>query len=286
MRNPLAPRIILPAIVAALVGTPASSAQEPATAGDPMVAALIEAHNVERAKEKLPPLKHAPLLEVAAKGHARDMADRDLMTHDGSDGSTPSQRIVRAGYHYLTSGENVAKGYKTVPVVMQGWMDSPPHRKNVLGDFTEIGVARVYGEDGKPFWCADFGKPIPKFDPAVAATELLEKINAERSGAKLPAFAVDALLARVAREQSEILAKSKGKATPSFDGIDANKYRELALTTAIGQPDPDSVLKMLLESPDHMEKVLGKFSRVGIGYSTAEDGQPSWCVILGLPTNR
>jgi len=293
MRNLIRNRPRLAAVVsAALLIATSSTAQEPASPPgptDPMVAALIEAHNVERAKEKLPPLKLAPLLEVAARAHAKDMADRELMTHDGADGSTPSQRVVRAGYHYLTAGENVAKGYGSVPTVMQGWMDSPPHKKNVLGDFTEVGVARVDGKDGKPYWCADFGKPLPKFEPEQAAGDLLKRINRERAEAKLAALTVDGNLARAAREQAAALAKAKGQGgTPtSFEGLDQRKYRELAMTTATGQPDPETVLKTFLETPGHKEKMIGRmYSRVGIGYATAEDGTPSWCVILAQPASR
>ncbi len=274
---------LVPLVLASTVAT----AQEPAPV-DPVIAALVEAHNVERAGEKLPPLKLAPLLEVAARGHAKDMADRELMTHDGADGSTPSQRIARAGYHFLTVGENVAKWYPDVPAVMKGWMDSPPHKKNILGDFTEIGLARVDGKDGKPYWCADFGKPIPKYEPAEAEADLLKRLNQQRADAKLPAMAIDPNLARSAREQAGILAKSKGQGgTPlSFDGVDEKKFRELAMTTAVGQPDAEAVVKTFLDSPGHREKLLGKFSRVGIGYATAEDGVPSWCVILASPVNR
>ena len=79
-------------------------------------------------------------------------------------------------------------GYRDVADVMQGWMDSPPHKKNILGDFTEIGVARVVRQGRKPYWCADFGKPMPKFDPATAVEDLVKRINEERAAGKLPAL--------------------------------------------------------------------------------------------------
>ncbi len=293
MRHTPSPRSRIWAVASAAVlmaSTVEGQAPAPSVAPkvDPVVAALVEAHNKERAKENLPPLKLAPLLEEAARGHAKDMADRDKMSHDGTDGSTPQQRIVRAGYHYLTAGENVANGYGDVKKVMQGWMDSPPHKTNVLGDFDEIGVARVYAEDGKPYWCADFGRPMPKFDPATAATDLLKKLNEERSTAKLPSLAVDTRLAKAAGDQAVALARKKGEGgTPtSFSEIDARKYQELAMTTAVGQPTSEAVIKTLLDSPDHKAKLLGKFTKLGVGYATGEDGTPFWCIILGLPARR
>ncbi len=283
--------VAIAAAAALLAPSTLLSAQEAAPPddakpADQVVAALIEAHNQERAREKLPPLRFAPLLEVAALAHARDMAGRDVMSHEGSDGSTASQRIVRSGYRFQAAGENVAQGYRDVPAVMRGWMDSPPHKKNVLGDFTEIGVARVEGKDGKPYWSAEFAKPMPKFDPAQAASGLFRRINAERDAAKLPKLVIDAKLARAAQDQAAGLALKKVK-SPSFDGLDTRAYREVAMTAAVGQPDPDAVAKTLLDSPDHKAKLLGKFTKVGVGYAAAaDDGQPFWIVLLGLPADR
>ena len=78
------------------------------------------------------------------------MADHDKMTHDGSDGSTPAERVERAGYHYQTTGENVAQGQKTCEEVIRAWMNSPHHKENILKpEFTEIGAACYVTEAGK-----------------------------------------------------------------------------------------------------------------------------------------
>jgi len=253
---------------------------------DPIVAELVEAHNRERAKEKLPPLKLDARLEGAARSHAKDMADRDVMSHEGGDGSTPAQRVTRAGYHYQTTGENVAQGYRDVASVMQGWMDSPPHRKNIMGDFTEIGVARVEGKDDKPYWSAEFGKPIPKLDPTAAASDLVKRINDERSAAQLGALAADPGLGKPAEAVAAELARGKEGKAPSFDGVEQKRYQDLAMTISSGQPDPETLVKGLLQNPDYKARLLGKYSRIGVGYATGEDGIPHWCVILGLPANR
>ena len=81
------------------------------------------------------------------------------MTHKGSDGSSSIHRIVAKGYNYRRAGENVAAGYFTVDGLMKGWMDSPPHKRNILGSFSQIGVACATGENGKRYWCVTFGLP-------------------------------------------------------------------------------------------------------------------------------
>ncbi len=285
--------IRLAALALAILVSPGLMAQEPASPASTkdeksVVAELVEAHNKERAKEGLPPLKLESKLQEAARGHAKDMAEREEMTHEGADGSTPGQRVVNFGYHYLMTGENVARGQRDVPDVMLAWMESPPHKKNVLGDYSEIGVARAEGKDGKFYWCADFGRPIPKFDPATAAADLVKRINDDRSAAKLPALAVEPKLATFAREQSSRLAEKKGQpgVTASFDGLDTRLYPDLAMSTAVGQPDAEAVLKSLRDDPDLKSKVLGQFTRIGVGYATAQDGTPFWCLILANPRNR
>lgn len=293
--HPSKPRRLRSRICAALAALLAPSGlraqvpdSPPVAKADPVVARLVEAHNRERTKAGLPPLILEARLEEAARAHARDMADRDVMSHEGGDGSTPSQRVVRAGYHYASTGENVARGYRDVATVMQSWMDSPPHKKNVLGDFTEIGVARVEAGDGVPYWCADFGKPLPKFDPATASADLIGRINAERVAAKLPGLSEDPKLTRAARSVAGDLASKKGQGVPPsrIEGIDESRYEEIASFFATGNPDAESVVKMFVESPDYKARILGKYAKAGIGYATAEDGTPHWCLIFANPARK
>jgi uncharacterized protein YkwD len=120
---------------------------------------VIEAHNQIRAEAKLPALTVSGKLRAAAQRHARDMAKRSKMTHEGSDGSRPLDRIKRAGYHYRRAAENVAAGRFSVDRLMKVWMDSPAHKRNILGSFSQIGVACATDEDGKRYWCVTFGFP-------------------------------------------------------------------------------------------------------------------------------
>lgn len=104
-------------------------------------------------------LEPSKKLQAAAEVHVRDMAARHKMAHEGSDGSTPSQRVEHQGYRLRRCGENVAFGVQTCDAVMKGWMNSPPHKKNILGNFSQIGAAYATAADGTPFWCVTFGLP-------------------------------------------------------------------------------------------------------------------------------
>jgi uncharacterized protein YkwD len=164
-----------------------------------IVATLLQAHNRERADAGLPPLSANPKLDAAAREHARDMARHEKLSHEGSDESTPPQRIERAGYQGRASGENVAAGQENVAEVMRSWMNSPEHKKNILGNFTEMGAAVVPAEDGRRYWCVDFGRPWPVVDPTKAAAELAERINQARARADKSPASMRALSPRAIR---------------------------------------------------------------------------------------
>jgi uncharacterized protein YkwD len=128
---------------------------------DPLKTAadLVAAHNQVRAEAKLPSLFVSKKLQAAAIEHARDMANHKKMSHTGSDGSTPSARIMARGYRMKRTGENIAFGQRRVEDVMKLWMKSPPHRRNILGNFSEIGAACATASDGTLYWCVSFGLP-------------------------------------------------------------------------------------------------------------------------------
>ena len=82
-------------------------------------------------------------LEQAALDHSEDMFTNKFLSHTGSDGSNPGTRIKRHGYNGKTYGENIASGYQTEKSVIEGWIKSPGHCKNIMNPaYKEIGVAR------------------------------------------------------------------------------------------------------------------------------------------------
>jgi uncharacterized protein YkwD len=119
------------------------------------VARVVELVNSERGKAGCAPLKVNEKLTRAAQAHSQDMADHRNMSHTGSDGSGPGDRLKRAGYTWRTYGENVAYGYRTPESVMNGWMSSPGHKRNILNcAFEEIGVGLA--QPGN-YWTQNFG---------------------------------------------------------------------------------------------------------------------------------
>ncbi|MGW3008727.1 CAP domain-containing protein [Streptomyces sp. NPDC001219] len=131
------------------------SASKPAAKASGATARVVELVNSERRKAGCSPLTVNAKLTKAAQDHSKDMADHRNMSHTGSNGSNPEDRITRAGYNWSSYGENVAYGYSTPESVMKGWMSSPGHKRNILDcSFKEIGVGHAQPDD---YWTQDFG---------------------------------------------------------------------------------------------------------------------------------
>ncbi|MFW5967255.1 MAG: CAP domain-containing protein, partial [Persicimonas sp.] len=105
-------------------------------------------------------LEFDPDLTEAAQVHADDMAENDFIGHTGSDDSTFSERVDRTDYTGFPVGENVAAGYPTPEDVVDGWMDSDGHCRNIMNpDADEMGAAMVENSDGQYtyYWVQVFG---------------------------------------------------------------------------------------------------------------------------------
>lgn len=127
-------------------------------------------------------------LQLSARGHSRELAQRRLITHTGANGSQPADRMQLAGYRYwLSVGENVAVGKLTPAGVVRAWYESPGHRANLLNPaFDEIGVGIERGEGpfGLPgeslYWTQNFGlRPMQRIRHSfgLGQQELLDRIH-------------------------------------------------------------------------------------------------------------
>ncbi|MCX5195546.1 CAP domain-containing protein [Streptomyces sp. NBC_00249] len=155
-QRPQRPQPVEPPAEAAAPAAPATpAAPEASAAPSDAAAAVLALVNQERAAAGCPALTVNAKLTKAAQDHSADMAAHANMSHTGSDGSDPGQRITRAGYEWRTYGENVAYGYSSPEKVMEGWMNSPGHKRNILDcSYKEIGIGLA--QPGQ-YWTQDFG---------------------------------------------------------------------------------------------------------------------------------
>jgi uncharacterized protein YkwD len=115
--------------------------------------------NAERHDAGCSALRLDTRLRTAARRHSAEMARFGYFSHTGQNGSDPGRRMRDAGYP--TSGgwaENIARGYPDPASVMDGWMNSPGHRANILNcSLRALGVGVVRSQGGRVYWTQDFG---------------------------------------------------------------------------------------------------------------------------------
>lgn len=124
-------------------------------------AEMLARVNDARRKAGASPLRSNALLDKAAQRHSEDMLARGYFAHENPEGKTVSERATAAGYGWRTIGENIAEGQFSVDEVMDTWLRSPGHRRNILDpDFKELGTGLALGRSGGTYrvvWTQAFG---------------------------------------------------------------------------------------------------------------------------------
>jgi uncharacterized protein YkwD len=133
--------------------TTTTASQPPVDAGP--AARVLDLVNQARAGAGCRPLTEDKRLDQAAQGHSDDMSAHNYFSHTSQDGRTFVDREQQAGYP-SPGGENIAEGYTSADAVMDGWMHSDGHRRNILDcSFATIGI----GVTTKGwYWVQDFGR--------------------------------------------------------------------------------------------------------------------------------
>lgn len=121
---------------------------------------VVDLVNKERAAAGLPALKVNVKLSGVAEKKAEDLRDKNYFDHQSPTYGSPFDMMKQFGITYTAAGENIAKGQETPAEVMNGWMNSPGHRANILNaNYTEIGVGYVTDSNGTAYWVQHFIRP-------------------------------------------------------------------------------------------------------------------------------
>ncbi|MFS0905976.1 CAP domain-containing protein [Priestia aryabhattai] len=116
---------------------------------------VVDLVNQEREKQGLKPLTLNKKLSDVARTKSKDMMEKGYFDHNSPTYGSPFDMMKQFGIEYTTAGENIAKGQQSPEEVMNAWMNSDGHRKNILNpDFTEIGVGYVKGDT--TYWTQQF----------------------------------------------------------------------------------------------------------------------------------
>lgn len=103
---------------------------------------VVKLVNEERAKAGLQPLTLDAPLSAMALDKAKDMYHNNYFSHNSPTYGSPFDMMDQYNINYSSAGENIAKGQSSAEQVMNDWMNSEGHKKNILSpNFTKIGVS-------------------------------------------------------------------------------------------------------------------------------------------------
>jgi uncharacterized protein YkwD len=147
----LAAAVVVAALALAAPATAGDANTRTITAANALESAVLVEINAFRAQHGLAPLRLNGRLRAAADAHSLAMVRRGFFAHASSDGTSFWKRVERwygsKGYGYWSVGENLLWSSPDVSArgALQMWLDSPPHRKNLLtARWREIGLSAVH----------------------------------------------------------------------------------------------------------------------------------------------
>ncbi len=169
------------AVLAVSVGCPDPSLNPPTGTNPPpgggsvsqtildMEMATHHAINAERTTRFISALTMDNTLRNVARAHSQDMIDRDFFAHLNPDGDNVGERLTAAGVRYSMAGENIAwnRGFADpVAVAVDGWMDSPGHRANILrAEYSHTGIGIAVNSQNAYYFTQVFALPSKTLGP-------------------------------------------------------------------------------------------------------------------------
>ncbi len=167
-------------------------------------------------------------LNAAAEAKLKDLFAKQYFEHVSLSGVGPGDLAEAAGYTYVSEGENLALGnFADDKTLVDAWMNSPGHRANILGDYSEIGIVVGQGVfEGHSTWIAvqEFGRPLsacPGVDPALKA-----KIETDKS-------TLNQLEAEAEQKKAELDAAPQPRTRDEVDAYNAQVSEYNALIARI-----------------------------------------------------
>ncbi|WP_254870999.1 CAP domain-containing protein [Bacillus sp. Marseille-Q1617] len=118
---------------------------------------VIDLTNQERKKNGLGALKADGELSNVAEMKSEDMKDKNYFSHTSPTYGSPFEMMQNFGIDYSSAAENIAVGQESPQSVVNAWMNSPGHRKNILnGQLTHIGVGIAKDNSQGIYWTQMF----------------------------------------------------------------------------------------------------------------------------------
>lgn len=116
---------------------------------------ILDLVNKHRKKRGLEKLEMVDAITAEAEKHSRNMATgHAAFGHGGFDDRL--SRLMRKLPGSNGGAENVAYGARTAEQVVDMWLNSPGHRKNIEGNYNLTGIGAIKGKDGTSYYTQIF----------------------------------------------------------------------------------------------------------------------------------
>ena len=112
--------------------------------------------NEDRQSHGLAPLEMNAFESELAEKHSRDMASGRVKF--GHDGFNSRAKAIQKSLGGTMVGENVASGPMTAREVVDGWLHSPGHKKNIEGNFKLTGIGYARDKKGDIYFTQIFSR--------------------------------------------------------------------------------------------------------------------------------
>jgi uncharacterized protein YkwD len=198
---------------------------------------VIRLTNEQRAANGVGQLTENALLDRSAMAKAQNMFAEDYWAHYAPSGKSPWYWFDQAGYSYTLAGENLARDFDTSAGVINGWMNSPSHRANMLAPgYKDIGIAVLNGTlEGQQTTLVvqHFGTPVTLAPASVSSSS---KPSVAGLTTQLAPVAVSTPAPVVDTPISQETVQPKTSGTPGIPSIDFS--RVAALPYQLLHPSP------------------------------------------------
>ncbi|MDT6972708.1 CAP domain-containing protein [Streptomyces thermocarboxydus] len=258
----------------------------PPSAGDDFLALV----NSARRASGSPPVSHDGRLAEAARQHARAMAHGGRLGVEGPDGVSVHQRVISAGYPYLTVGEHLVSGPLSVDRFVGHCLRHEAARRTVCDPaFAHAAVASCEGA-GDTYWTALWARPLTPEGLDRTEAEVVELTNRERARAGLPPLSRDPLLTTAAQAHSADMMARDFYAHTAPDGgkpwdraaAAGSRCRAVGENIACGQRSAAEVVRGWMNSPGHRANILKpEFTHIGVGFAGGGRAGTYWTQLFG-----
>ncbi|MDR1657777.1 MAG: CAP domain-containing protein [Deltaproteobacteria bacterium] len=104
--------------------------------------------NVERRVLAIPPVEWHDKAAEASQLRASEI--EAVFAHERPSGQSWATALAALNIKYSAAGENISQGYRSPEEFIKAFMDSPPHRANMLdAKYNRLGIGGVVGTNGR-----------------------------------------------------------------------------------------------------------------------------------------